>query len=136
MGAAAVGTAGLAGERLPGGACFLAGVPAALAGGVSGIRHGRAARIDQKAILCLVMLISWNSSKHVHGLINLPADHQLLDLEHQMMRGDPSNTGSVLSSRHNEILSLHGIGFLQRSQVIVFIMYPHQPSDDVLCRKQ
>ena len=39
MDALAVGAARLAGERLPGGAGFLAGVPAALAGGVGGIGH-------------------------------------------------------------------------------------------------
>ena len=39
MNALAVGAARLAGERLPGGAGFLAGVPAALAGGVGGVGH-------------------------------------------------------------------------------------------------
>ena len=39
MNALAVGAARLAGERLPGGTGFLAGVPGSLAGGVGGVRH-------------------------------------------------------------------------------------------------
>lgn len=40
MGATGVAPAGLAGERLPGDASFLAGVPVPLALGVGGVRHG------------------------------------------------------------------------------------------------
>jgi hypothetical protein len=56
MDASAVGAARLAGELLPGGTGFLAGVPAALAVGVGGVRH--------RSAVGIVKSIQVNNSSH------------------------------------------------------------------------